>query len=138
MTFNSRMILLFFGREANIHKLTFQLIKVNKKLTNLPLRMRERERNREREREREFLYHVLIILKIFSFLADCSEAPEGRLEADVTYGHERFPATVKETNPKVYQITFHPRGKGTYKVWLVYSGLVVKGKNYFCTLFFKV
>ncbi|XP_022288939.2 filamin-A-like [Crassostrea virginica] len=63
-------------------------------------------------------------------IADCSEAPEGRLEADVTYGHERFPATVKETNPKVYQITFHPRGKGTYKVWLVYSGLVVKGSPF--------
>lgn len=63
-------------------------------------------------------------------IADCSEAPEGRLDAEVTYGHERFPATVKETNPKTYQITFHPRGKGTYKVWLVYSGLVVKGSPF--------
>lgn len=68
---------------------------------------------------------------ICTIVADCSEAPEGRLDAEVTYGHERFPATVKETNPKTYQVTFHPRGKGTYKVWLVYSGLVVKGTHYF-------
>ncbi|XP_062597927.1 filamin-C-like [Saccostrea cucullata] len=63
-------------------------------------------------------------------IADCSEAPEGRLDAEITYGHERFPATVTETNPKIYQITFRPRGKGTYKVWLVYSGLVVKGSPF--------
>lgn len=62
--------------------------------------------------------------------ADCSEAPEGRLEAEITYGHERFPATVTETNPKVYQINFRPRGKGTYKVWVVYSGLVLKGNKH--------
>lgn len=47
------------------------------------------------------------------------------------YGYERFFVIVKEINFKIYQVIFYFCGKGIYKVWLVYSGLVVKGMYYF-------
>lgn len=55
------------------------------------------------------------------------------------YGYERFFVIVKEINFKIYQIIFYFWGKGIYKVWLVYSGLVVKGMYYFkCYLYVVV
>ena len=47
----------------------------------------------------------------------------------MTHNHYKFPAQIEETRPNVYRISFMPRGKGTYKIWVNYAGTVVKGKG---------
>ena len=59
--------------------------------------------------------------------ADCSNGPGGNLTAEVAYNGYRFPADVTEDKPDVYRISFRPRGPGTYRIWVVYDGTVVKG-----------
>lgn len=61
-------------------------------------------------------------------VADCSGLDPAPLEAQVSYNGIRYPGKVVEDDPGVYRITFNPRGKGTYKIWIVFDGRMVKGK----------
>ncbi|XP_060068988.1 filamin-A-like [Ylistrum balloti] len=63
-------------------------------------------------------------------IADCTDAPNGRLEADVLHNGFRFPAEIKEEKPDVFRIMFRPRGPGLYKVFVVYDGVNVKGSPF--------
>ena len=63
-----------------------------------------------------------------SFSADLSNAPQGgTLEANVTYGSLKFPADIIEDKPGLFKILFQPKGPGTYRVWIIYGGKLVKG-----------
>ena len=64
-------------------------------------------------------------------VADCSGLDPAPLEAQVSYNGIRYPGNVVEDDPGVYRITFNPRGKGTYKIWIVFDGRMVKGKIQF-------
>ncbi|KAL5004346.1 hypothetical protein ScPMuIL_017802 [Solemya velum] len=63
-------------------------------------------------------------------IADCTAAPDGKLTAEVTHDGYKFPADIVEESSSVYRISFRPRGRGTYKVWLVHDGNVVKGSPF--------
>ncbi|OWF47629.1 Filamin-A [Mizuhopecten yessoensis] len=63
-------------------------------------------------------------------IADCTNAPNGRLEAEVLHNGFRFPAEIKEEKPDVFRIVFRPRGPGLYKVFVVYDGVSVKGSPF--------
>ncbi|XP_052103817.1 filamin-C-like isoform X2 [Mytilus californianus] len=63
-------------------------------------------------------------------VADCSGLDPGRIEAHVSYKGYRFPANTVEDDPGIYRITFQPRGKGTYKIWIVFDGRMVKGSPF--------
>lgn len=62
------------------------------------------------------------------FLADCSGLDPAPLKAEVTYKGQRFWANVVEDEPGIHRISFHPRGKGTYKIFITFDGRVVKGR----------
>lgn len=64
-------------------------------------------------------------------VADCSGLDPAPLEAQISYNGIRYPGNVVEDDPGVYRITFSPRGKGTYKIWIVFDGRMVKGKIHF-------
>ncbi|XP_063430705.1 filamin-C-like isoform X3 [Mytilus trossulus] len=63
-------------------------------------------------------------------IADCSGLDPGRIEAHVSYKGYRFPANTVEDDPGIHRITFQPRGKGTYKIWIVFDGRMVKGSPF--------
>ncbi|XP_069103934.1 filamin-A-like [Argopecten irradians] len=63
-------------------------------------------------------------------IVDCTDSPNGRLEANVLHNGIRFPAEINEEKPDVYRIVFRPRGPGLYKVFVVYDGVNVKGSPF--------
>lgn len=77
------------------------------------------------------MYQVLmreIILFFCLSAADCTKVGDGTVTADVTYNGFRFPCKVRKDRPCVYHVSFKPRGPGTYKIWISYDGVPVKGK----------
>ncbi|PVD18513.1 hypothetical protein C0Q70_21062 [Pomacea canaliculata] len=63
-----------------------------------------------------------------TLIADCTKVGDGTVTADVTYNGFRFPCKVRKDRPCVYHVSFKPRGPGTYKIWISYDGVPVKGK----------
>ncbi|KAK3096080.1 hypothetical protein FSP39_022879 [Pinctada imbricata] len=63
-------------------------------------------------------------------IVDCTKAPDGDLEAEVTHNFQKFPAEIEKTKPDTYRVSFRPRGRGTYRIWLTYAGTVVKGSPF--------
>ncbi|KAL3847015.1 hypothetical protein ACJMK2_017952, partial [Sinanodonta woodiana] len=63
-------------------------------------------------------------------IADCSKAPGGQIEAEVSYNGYKFPAKIVEDSTGVYKILFTPRGPGTYKIWITFDGQMIKGSPF--------
>ncbi|KAH9498672.1 hypothetical protein Btru_007267, partial [Bulinus truncatus] len=63
-------------------------------------------------------------------IADCTRVGEGRIDAEVIYQGTRYPCEVKKDKPCIYKVSFRPRGPGTYKVYINYDGLPVKGSPF--------
>ena len=72
--------------------------------------------------------HHVFLNDFFSTIADCSNAGDGELTADIKHNGVPVPVTKVNEGRGIYRINFTPRGSGLYTISVFLAGMQVAGQ----------